>query len=93
MQAEISKPISPFAMPREYIATQIVAEYLREFFESEGVIYKSSMHKDDKMDNRNIVILNRGVEFVGTDKSVLAYVRHEIKSIDNVIYEIAASLF
>src|SRR5450631_3761711 len=28
MEDEISKPISPFAKQREYIATQIVAEYL-----------------------------------------------------------------
>jgi hypothetical protein len=56
MQDEISKPISPFAMQREYIPTQIVAEYLREYFTCDAVIYKSSLHRDDKMDNRNIVI-------------------------------------
>ncbi len=92
MQHEISKPISPFAMQREYIATQIVAEYLREYFGSDAVIYKSSMHKDDKMDNRNIVILNRGMEFVGADKSVVSYARYEIKSIVDVSYKIASSL-
>jgi hypothetical protein len=92
MQDEISKPISPLAMQREYIATQIVAEYLREYFACDAVIYKSSMHRDEKKDNRNIVILNRGEEFVGTEsENLLSYSRHETKDILDVVYTVVPS--
>ncbi|HMG77188.1 MAG TPA: RES family NAD+ phosphorylase [Xanthobacteraceae bacterium] len=93
MQEEISRPISPFAMQREYIATQIVAEYLREYFACDAVIYNSSMHRDEKMDNRNIVILNKGSEFVGSGQDhVLAYSRYEIESILDVVYTLGGSI-
>lgn len=93
MEDEISKPISPFAKQREYIATQIVAEYLRHYFACDAVIFKSSMHRDDKMDNRNIVILNRGMEFVGSgNESILSYSHHRISDIVDVVYKIAPSI-
>ncbi len=94
MQDEISKPILPFEKQREYIATQIVAEYLKEYFGSDAVIYLSSMHKDDKADNRNIVILNRGEEFVGdTDTNALSYSQHDTREVMDVIYKVASSPF
>jgi hypothetical protein len=87
MQDEISKPISPFAKQREYIPTQIIAEYLREYFECDAVIYKSAMHEDDRADNRNIVFLNRGNPFVGDRPNcVLSYLRNEVMEIRNVVY-------
>jgi hypothetical protein len=90
MQGEISKPISPFERQREYIPTQIVAEYLREHFGCEGVIYASSMHKDESVDNRNIVILNRGVEFVGTEsESPLLYSHYVTKEIIDVTFTVS----
>ena len=51
LENEISKPILPFEKQRAYIATQIVAEYLREYFECDAVIFRSSMHKGDEADN------------------------------------------
>ena len=94
MQHEISKPILPFERQREFIATQIVAEYLREYFNCDAVIYQSSMHKNAKMDNRNIVILNRGVDFVGpTAANLLSFSRHDIREIMDVIYTIGTSPF
>jgi RES domain-containing protein len=94
MQDEISKPILPFERQREYIATQIVAEYLREYFNCDAIIYKSSMHKSDKDDNQNIVILNRGVDFIGpATTSSLALSRHNIRHIMNVSYEISPIWF
>jgi len=94
MQDEISKPILPFERQREYIATQIVAEYLREYFNCDAIIYQSSMHKSDKDDNRNIVILNRGADFVGPETtSVLALSGHSIRHIMNVSYEISPIWF
>src|SRR5262249_37666705 len=67
MENEISKPILPFEKQREYIATQIVAEYLREYFECDAVIFRSSMHKGEQSDNRNVVIFYRGIDFVGNN--------------------------
>ncbi len=64
MEDEISKPVRSFEKQREYIAIQIVAEYLRERF------------RGSKTDNRNIVILDRGVDFVGA-RQVLSLARHE----------------
>jgi RES domain len=46
MQAEISKPVRPHERQREYIATQIVAEYLQKYFGCDAVIYRSSMRRD-----------------------------------------------
>jgi hypothetical protein len=91
MEDEISKPVLPFEKQRKYIATQIVAEYLKEYFGSDAVIYRSSMQKDDKIDNRNIVILNRGLEFVGdSTASVVSYTRHDVREVMDVIYKVAA---
>lgn len=43
MENEISKPVRAFDKQKEYIATQIVAEYLRVHFNCDAVIYRSSM--------------------------------------------------
>jgi hypothetical protein len=94
MENEISKPILPFERQREYIATQMVAEYLREYFNCDAVIYRSSMHKGDKADNRNIVILNRGVDFVGAAAPhVLSLSQSSVREIRNVTYDIGTSPF
>ncbi|MEA3140012.1 MAG: hypothetical protein QOK23_2181 [Gammaproteobacteria bacterium] len=93
MQDEISKPVRPFEKQREYIATQIVAEYLREHFNCDAVIYRSSMIKGDKADDRNIVILDRGIKFVGngTDQ-VLSLASHDVKDIVNIVYQIESGI-
>lgn len=91
MQQEFSRPILPFERQREYIATQIAAEYLKEYFDCGAIIYQSSMQKRDKSDNRNVVILNRGVDFVGTAATdVLSFSRHDIREVMNVTYEIGS---
>jgi hypothetical protein len=59
MEGEISKPILALDRQREYIPTQIVAEYLREYFGCDAVIYRSSMIKDRNQESRNIVLLNK----------------------------------
>jgi hypothetical protein len=93
MQDEISKPVRPFEKQREYIGTQIVAEYLREHFDCDAVIYRSSMVKGDKTDDRNIVILDRGVEFVGKGPNqVLSLAHHELKDIVDVVYRIETGI-
>ncbi len=87
MRGEIGKPVSPFEKQREYIPTQMVAEYLREYFECDAVIFESSLSKDEAKDNRNIVILNKDVDFVGEEENgILSYSRHNIYQISNVTY-------
>jgi hypothetical protein len=86
MQTEISKPIRPHERQREYISTQIVAEYLRTYFECDAVIYRSSMQHSEGGENRNIVVLHREA-FVGTeDPNVLAYVSWSLKEVRDVQY-------
>ena len=86
MQTEISKPVRPHERQREYIATQIVAEYLQSFFSCDAVIYRSSMQRDDNVDARNIVVLHRPT-FVGTDDpNVLSYVDWSLRDVINVKY-------
>jgi hypothetical protein len=89
LEHEISKRISLFARQREYIPTQIVAEYLKEYFACEAVVYKSSMSGTRLHDNRNIVILNKGVDFEGnSDWSMLRLIEYKLKEIRDVSYEI-----
>jgi hypothetical protein len=92
MEIEISKPILPHEKQREYIPTQIVAEYLREFFKCDAVIYRSSMHKDDEIDNRNIVLMNRGTDFVG-DGMLLSLDHHKTIEVSNVVFTTYESPF
>jgi hypothetical protein len=87
MESEISKPILPFEKQREYIATQIAAEYLREYFGCDAVIYRSSMHKSNETDNRNIVIFYKGTEFVGQGTgSILSLFRYHVTEIADIVY-------
>ena len=81
MEDEISKPILPIYKQREYIPTQIVAEYLRDYFNCDAVIYRSSMISDVNAESRNIVFLNKGQPFVGNG----ALLRFESRSVRNVI--------
>jgi RES domain len=93
LEDEISKPISTSARRREYIPTQIVAEYLKEYFDCDAVIYKSSMTNNSAHDNRNIVILNKGTEFVGkTDAYILKLSNYTTKTIKDVAYSFLPSL-
>jgi hypothetical protein len=93
LEDEISKPISAFEKQREYIPTQIVSEYLREHFGCEAVIYKSAMQRDDKKDNRNIVILVGLDEARVTAADALSYSRCNVKEIRNVTYEVRDDRF
>src|SRR5262249_24396327 len=88
IEAEISKPIMPFDKQREYIPTQIVAEYLKNYFGCDAVIYRSSMTKGRSAESRNIVILNKGQPFAGTEAAALSLSKYWIKEILNVKYEL-----
>jgi RES domain len=86
LQTEISRPVRPHERQREYIATQIVAEYLKSFFGCDAIIYRSSMQRDEEQDNRNIVILNRD-GFVGdADPCVLSYAGWSMEDVTDVRY-------
>jgi hypothetical protein len=65
IESEISKPILMFDRQREYIPTQIVAGYVRDYFGCDAVIYRSSMIKDRNQESRNIVLLKKGDPFAG----------------------------
>lgn len=94
MEREISKPIFPFEKQREYIPTQIVAEYLHEYFGCNAVIYRSSMHRNIGSDNRNIVIFNNGTDFVGDGAShMLMLSQFRIVTIGDVVYKIEEMFF
>lgn len=86
LESEISKPVLPFEKQRAYIATQIIAEYLREYFECDAVIFRSSMHKGDEADNRNIVIFYRGIGFVGKD-ALLGLSKHHVTEVRDATYK------
>lgn len=90
MQTEISKPISPYEKQLEYIPTQIVAEYLKEVFGCEAIVYKSSIHKSDNKDNQNIVILNKpNIGFVGeSSRCILSYSSYKVKTVRNITYNV-----
>jgi hypothetical protein len=89
LQDEISKPTSILERSLEYIPTQIAAEYLREYFECDAVIYRSSMHKNNDHDSRNIVILERSKLFVGSsDEEILSYSGYTLSRIRDIAYEI-----
>ncbi|MER8452760.1 RES family NAD+ phosphorylase [Mesorhizobium sp. M1428] len=92
MEQEISRPVMPHEKQRQYIPTQIVAEYLKEYFGCDAVIYRSSVMRNDKIDNRNIVLLPKGEEFVGAD-AVLKYSRYSIKRVLDVTYHFASDPF
>ena len=84
MQEAISRPISPFQMSINYIPTQIIAEYLKEHFGCEAIIYKSAMHKAGNEETRNIVIFNPSAEEF-TDR--VQYVDLSLSEVENVIYK------
>lgn len=88
MEEEISKPILPYEKQREYIATQIVAEYLREYFGCEGVIYRSSMHIGTDVENRNIVIFGSQSDFLGGgSRQLLDLADYETRRVNNVTFD------
>jgi hypothetical protein len=89
MESQISKPILAYEPQREYIATQIVAEYLKTYFARDAVIYRSSMIRDRAAESRNIVVLPRAGEFVGEGSAVLTYERHSVKEVLDVTYRLA----
>ena len=86
MQDEISRPVRPRERQREYIATQIVAEYLKSYFGCDAVIYKSSMQRDNAEDNRNLVILHRDTSVGTEDTSVVSYVDWSLQDVVDVRY-------
>ena len=86
VQDEISKPVTQHQKQLEYIPTQIIAEYLSEHFGCDAIIYKSSIFRQRNATARNIVLFNKGGDFVGAANSILDYIGHKIKRISDVTY-------
>jgi hypothetical protein len=93
MEDQIGRRVLPFEKQRQYIPTQIVAEYLKEYFGCEAVIYSSSMIRDRSAENRNIVFLPRAEGFVGGDAAVLKYERYTVTEVMDVTYQLGGHPF
>jgi RES domain len=89
MEQEISQKALPYNKQLQYISTQVVAEYLKEYFSCEAVIYRSSVVREHGTGTRNIVILPRAENFVGGDAAVLKYQNFTVKTVLDVTYELA----
>jgi len=76
---------------REYIPTQIVAEFLREEFKCDAIIYRSAMHKDGNQDNRNMVIFSKYGMFV--ENGIVSLSKWHKVTISNVTYEMDKLVF
>lgn len=92
MEDEISRPILPYDKQREYIPTQIVAEYLAECFGCDAVIYRSAMTRTFEAEGRNIVFLNNGRPFLGESDSPLVLKSHTLKEVNDVQYSLAEEI-
>ena len=81
-QLMIAKPVVPKDEPIEYVATQAVAEYLKEFYDIDGIIYNSSQIHDNKNSHeesqKNIVIFNETIFSDSTLKSTLSMVNSNL---------------
>jgi RES domain len=93
MEREISRRVLPYEKQLQYISTQVVAEYLKEYFGCEAVIYGSSVVTGSAADGRNIVFLPRAEDFVGVNMSILKYRCLAIKKVRDVHYELVEDLF
>lgn len=93
MEEEISRRVLAYEKRRQYISTQIVAEYLKEYFGCEAVIYKSSVVTGDTTGSRNIVFLPRPEGFVEGDNAILKYQRYDLTEVRDVIYQLNKQLF
>ena len=93
LEGEISRPVRAHERQRDYIPTQIVAEYLREFFRCEAVIYRSSVMKERMDNHRNVVFLPRSDPFSGSESSILLFDRYVLKEVTDIRYEVSAPAF
>ncbi len=93
LEQEISKPVRASDKVRQYIPTQIVAEYIRERFNCDGIIYRSSMIKDRSLDARNIALFDKRRPFLGGTEASLSFVNYVIKEVWDVKYVVGKSPF
>jgi hypothetical protein len=88
MEEEISRRVLPYEKQRQYISTQIVAEYLKEYFGCDAVIYRSSVVTGHSVEKRNIVFLPRAESFIDGHTAILKYERFAITEVRDVTYEL-----
>lgn len=88
MQHAISRPVSNSVRQRDYIPTQIVAEYLRTFFGCAGIIYASAVTKEGGQGNKNIVIFSKEVDAAWTGSgAILQFRSFKDYYVEDVIYK------
>ena len=93
MQDEISRPLIASERQLGYIPTQIVAEYLSEYFGCDAVIYRSAAVGQSDRASRNIVILPHDSAFVAGDAPILAFEDFEVKTVSNIEYKLHRAMF
>lgn len=81
IQTGVSKPIKPSDKEYEYIPMQILAEYIKERFKVEGIVFTSSLHENGK----NVVIF---LQEKYTCQRALSYNSYHFHSIESMQYKI-----
>ncbi len=85
LDKQMSKPISVHEAKRDYIPTQVITEYIREYFDCDGIIYSSSLYKKEGKNCSNIVLFDDSPEF--SESEVLEYIDYEIVEIEDIEYK------
>ena len=80
IKTDISKPIKPSDKEYEYIPTQILAEYIKERFKVDGIVFMSSLYEDGK----NVVLF---LQENNRNQKVLSYNSKDFYSIERMRYE------
>lgn len=93
MEAEISRRAVSHEKNRQYIPTQIVAEYIKTYFECDAVIYRSSVVNGRSLEHCNIVFLPQAEAFTGSDGSILKHLSFAVKEVEEVSYRLGAHPF
>lgn len=93
MEEEISRPVLPYEKQREYIPTQIVAEYIKEYFECDGIIFRSSMITGHTKERRNIVLFEKERSFIDGGNALLKLIKRDIKNVLDVTYSVGGRPF
>lgn len=88
LEREISRRVRSHERRREYIPTQIVAEYLKLHFGCDAIIYHSAVVSARSEENRNIVFLPRLDSFVGCADEILNFSSFRVLEVGDVSYKL-----
>lgn len=89
LEREMSRQIRSHEKRRDYIPTQIAAEYLNQYFDFDAIIYHSAVVSGRSREHRNIVFLPRADFFVGGGEEILKFSRFQILQVEDVNYTLS----